>query len=910
MTLPSRLISLGRNLFRRARVEQDLDEELQAHLDLLVAAAIERGADPAEARRQARLELGGMEQVKEEVRAIRVGHWLETLRQDLRYGIRALGRSPAFTLTVVLTLALGIAANSAIFGLINATLLRPLPVPAPEQLVMFSEGPHATIGGPLKPGRLALFSYPLFERLRAENQTFQGLAAQQSGEIASAVQVSGGGGDAAGDLAFGRAVSANYFQVLGLTPHLGRLFGSDDQTASGANPVVVLSHDYWQRRFGSKPAAVGAVLAINGTTYTVVGVGPPRFAGTRMERTTDFWVPATMQASLWRASDWLARDDRGWLLIIGRLRPGVALPAAEANVNVILQRFLADHPAQTRPGEAPKVRIVLDPGAGGVSDLRPRLRLPLLALLAGSGLLLLIVCFNLSHLMLARAAARQREMSIRAALGASRGRLLRQLLTESLLLSAFGAVAAVVLARWITDGLLALLWTEGTSLALDVRQDRWTLSFTALLALGCGVLLGLVPGLHGWRRDVQAGLRLAPATVAGGGQRHRLVSGALLSSQVALSLILIVGAGLVTESLRRLRRVDKGFDDRHTLLVELNTRMTGLKPPQTPPLYDDLLARVLAVPGVQSASLSPFPVLTGGMNMTRVCPPGTTSIHDSYEVPSSPVTPAYFQTLGMTLRRGRGFTRSDNANAPHVAVMNESAARRQFGSTDVVGKRFLIPKTPPEEFEVVGVVADAKGGGYGLRELAPAMLYMPAAQHADFLNSLEVRSAGDPAALAAEIRRVVRESNASLPVLSVRTLHQQVERSLAGDRILATLATAFGLAALLLVCLGLYGVISQWAAQRTGEIGVRLALGATPSRVRRMVLGQALRLLLVGVAIGLPVAWWLSHLARQLLFGVQPMEPLPFVLAVLVLLAVATLAAYLPARRAARVDPMVALRWE
>ena len=556
--------------------------------------------------------------------------------------------------------------------------------------------------------------------------------------------------------------------------------------------------------------------------------------------------------------------------MIGRLRPGVALPAAEANVNVVLQRFLADHPTLTRPGDAPKVRITLDPGAGGVSDMRPALRLPLLALLAGSGLLLLIVCFNLSHLMLARAAARRREMSIRVALGASRGRLLRQLLTESLLLSVLGAVAAVVLARWITAGLLALVWTEGTSLAFDVHQDRWTLSFTALLALGCGVLLGLVPGLHGWRRDVQAGLRLAPATVAGGGRRNRLVSGALLSSQVAFSLILMVGAGLVTESLRRLRGVDKGFDDRHTLLVELNTRMTGLKPPQTQPLYDDLLARVMAVPGVQSASLSPFPVLTGGMNMTRVCPPGTTSVHDSYEVPSSPVTPAYFETMGMTLRRGRGFTRSDNANAPRVAVMNESAARRQFGSTDVVGKRFLIPKTPPEEFEVVGVVADAKGGGFGLRERAPLMLYMPAVQHSDFLNSLEVRSTGDPAALAAEIRRVVRETNASLPVLSVRTLHQQVERSLAGDRILATLATAFGLAALLLVCLGLYGVISQWAAQRTTEIGVRLALGATPSLVQRMVLGQALRLLLIGVAIGLPVAWWLSGLTKPVLFGIRP----------------------------------------
>ncbi len=369
---------------------------------------------------------------------------------------------------------------------------------------------------------------------------------------------------------------------------------------------------------------------------------------------------------------------------------------------------------------------------------------------------------------------------------------------------------------------------------------------------------------------MQAGLRLAPATVAGGGRRNRLVSGALLSSQVAFSLILMVGAGLVTESLRRLRRVDKGFDDRHTLLVELNTRMTGLKAPQTPPLYDDLLARVLALPGVQSASLSPFPVLTGGMSMTLVCPPGTTSIHDAYQVPSSPVTPAYFETMGMTLRRGRGFTRSDDANTPRVAVMNESAARRQFGSTDVVGRRFVIPKTPPEEFEVVGVVADAKGGGFGLRELAPAMLYMPAAQHTDFLNSLEVRSTGDPTALATEIRRVVREVNGSLPVLSVRTLHQQVERSLAGDRILATVASAFGLAALLLVCLGLYGVISQWATQRTTEIGVRLALGATPSLVQRMVLGQALRLMLIGVAIGLPLALWLSRLAKPLLFGIRP----------------------------------------
>ena len=498
---------------------------------------------------------------------------------------------------MVLTLALGIGANAAIFGLINAALLRPLPVSAPEQLVMFSNAPQGTLGGPLKPGRLELLSYPLFERLRAENQTFQDLAAQQAGEVASVVQAKGDGGEATGDLAFGRAVSANYFQVLGWRPTAGACSEATTTPPPGANPVVVLSHDYWQRRFGGKPAVVGAALTINGTPYTVVGVGPPRFTGTRMERTTDFWVPATMQASLWRGSDWLPRDDRRWLLVIGRLRPGVALPAAEANVNVILQRFLADHPTSTRPGEAAEgAHRARSRGRAASRTCAQRCGRPLLALLAGSGLLLLIVCFNLSHLMLARATARQREMSIRVALGASRGRLLRQLLTESLLLSMLGAAAAVVLARWITDGLLALVWTEGTSLALDVRSG--SVDAGVHRAAGAGLRGAAGAGARAARLEARCPGRAAAGAGHGGGRRPapRLVSGALLSSQVAFSLILLVGAGLVTESLRRLRRVDKGFDDRHTLLVELNTRMTGLKPAQTQPLYDDLLARVRRCP--------------------------------------------------------------------------------------------------------------------------------------------------------------------------------------------------------------------------------------------------------------------------------------------------------------------------
>ena len=890
------------------RAESELDEELAYHLEKLVEENLARGMSPAEARVAARKSFGGIDQTREACRDTRRTRWLEDFARDLGHAARCLRRSPGFTLIVMLTLGLGIGASVAVFGIVDVVLLRPLGVREPERLAFFSEGAQIGQGGPLDPGRIKVISYPLFQRLRSQNQTFQDLAAQQSGETASVVR-SADLDDAGGaDLAFGRAVTANYFDLLGLAAHRGRFFLPEDETAVGANPVVVLSHRTWQRRFGENSRLLGSLLTINGTRYRVIGVGPPGFTGTRLERVTDFWVPATMQAALWRAGrSNLSYPEAGWLLVIGRLKPGVSLAAAEANVNVILQQFLADNPSLARSEDRPRVRIGLDPGRKPTSDVRPILRDPLLTLMAGAGLLLLIVCLNLSYLMLARARARQREMSVRTALGAGRGRLLRQLLAESLLLSLLGALAALLLARVLTIGLLAIVQTEGTSLVLDLGTDRRVVALAGLLALTCALLLGLVPAWHALRADLHRGLRAAAFTVTGAGP-HRPLSRTLLALQVAFSLVLLVGAGLLNGSVRRLRAIDKGFDHGHVLLVELNARMAGFDPTQARRSSQNLLDRLGALPGVRSASMSANAFLSGAWSSRGFRIPRGGAPLETVEAGLNVVTPAYFETLGMTLLRGRAFTTGDRAGVPRVAVVNETFARSQFGGDRVVGQRFGDAKAKPQEIEIVGIVRDAKV--VGLRHDVPPMVYLAAAQQDDFLHGLELRAAGDPAALASEVSRLIRTASPSLPILSVRTIANQMDRSIASERILMALSSTFGLMALFLVCVGLYGVIAQRAAQRTGEIGLRMALGASPGGVRWIVLREALVILMAGLAVGLPAAVAAGQLVKSLLFGVDPVDVKTISGAALTLIAVATLAAYLPARRASQVDPMHALRVE
>jgi len=836
---------------------------------------------------------------------------LRDLLQDLRYGARGLRKSPGFAAMVVLTLAIGIGANAAIFSLVNAVLLRPLPVREPGQLVLYTAADRGgrVLGLPINDsGRLGLYTYPLYKELRDGDRSVE-LAAQDSNLETSVVRGPGPADDTS-ERAEGRTVSANFFSVLGVPAHRGRTFLPEDETAPGANPVVVLSHGYWQRRFGASNDILGTRLTINGTPYTVVGVTPPGFVGADTGSATDFWVPVTMANEFGRFGIDVNHRTYWWMALVGRLPPGTSKEGVQARATVILQRYLASNPEAAPDAQRrARARIELENGSTGTSQMRRHFREPLLVLMAGVGLLLLIVCLNVSYLLLARATRRQYELSIRTALGASRARLMRQLLTEGFLLAALGALFGALLTHWLKAGLLALV-SAGDSerpLALDTSADAQVVWFVALLALVTALLIGFVPALQASRSNLQQAMRANAAAVTTGGSR-RLLSRVLLISQVAFSVVLLVGAGLLAGSLGKLRQVATGFDDEHVLLARVGVQMSGLEGEQAQRVYDDVQRRVGSLPGVRSVSLSVPDLLTGGRMSWGIRFPG--SARQPMGVQFYLVTPGYFETLGMRLLQGRTFERTDGPAAPRVAVINETMAKKAFEGK-ALGQRLTMDGK--NDVEVVGVVSDARNND--LRRPIDSVLYLAVAQPhgvpATILpSSLEVRAAGDPSMLAHQVRRAVREAHSGLPFMNVRTLKAQVDRTLMQDRLMATLATGFGLAALFLVAVGLYGVIAQWAVQRTREIGVRMALGATSGGVRWLVLRQGVVLVLVGLGLGIPAALAASRLLKGMLFGVEPMDPATVAAAALAMFAVAALAAYLPARRASRVDPMAALRCE
>jgi predicted permease len=831
------------------------------------------------------------------------------LWQDLRFALRSLRLRPAFSAMVVLTLALGIAANVSIFSLVNAALLRPLPVRAPHELVLFSPG--YVMGRQLGPaptavdGRVSLFPYPLYERLRAQTEGLS-IVAQDSNLEHAVIRRPGASGDDAGESEPGRCVSANFFEVLGVPAYRGRTFQPEDDRAQDASPVVMLSHRLWQRRFESDPAVIGQTLGINGSPYTVIGIAPPGFSGANVGSPADFWVPMGMAQRFTRTGIDIALDEYSWLQLFGRLQPGATLESAQASADVNLQRYVDEDDRRSARGE---LHIQLEPGATGLSTVRHNFRAPLLVLMTGVSLLLLIVCLNVSHLLLSRAMNRQHEMSVRTALGATRTRLVRQLLTEGLLLAALGATAGGLATRGLSQG-LASLAASGPALFqfdLETQADERVIAYGVALALGTALLLGLVPAWYALRHDLQQAMRATTQSVTTGRSRSR-ISRALMVAQVAFSLVLLVSAGLLASSLARLNEVSTGFDEEHVLMAALDVRATGVDDERARFLYEEIPRRLAALPGVVAASLSQPPVLGGNMGWT-ISFPGTDLPPKGFSFYQ--VTPGYFEALGMRVVRGRGFHDTDSRDAPRVAVVNEMMAAKEFGARDALGQRISLDKE--HDVEIVGVVSDVRS--HAVQRPTQPLFYLPAAQpHGIPANieptSLEVRGTGDPALLTQQVRRAVAEAQSGLVLSDVRPFTEQLARSIVRERLLALLAGVFGLSALFLVAVGLYGVISQWAAQRTRELGIRMALGATPVGVQWLVLRQALSLVLVGLAIGIPAAVGVAQLLQGLLFQVDPLDPKAMVASALALAAVAAFAAYLPARRAARVDPVTALRCE
>ncbi len=880
-----------RSLVRRGRVERELDEELRFHLDEQIAENLAAGMSAEEARYAARRTVGGVEQIKEACRDMRGVSVLRDLGQDVRYGLRMLAKNPGFTAAAVLTLALGIGANTAIFTIADAVLLRLLPVKDPERLVLISR--------PDKHGGYNGIRYAAFEHLRDHNSVLSGIFGIIMPQT-TAVTI-----DGQAELVNAQIVSGSYYSTLGVSAMLGRTITSQDDRMPEGSSVAVISYGYWERRLHGVSAVIGKKIAINGFPFTIIGVTPPGFFGLMYGEAAHITVPISLQ-SVMTGRGYLQDTRKDWFVgsIGGRLKPGMSLENARANLDLVFRQTLG--PEQQK-GE-PQLSVVS--GSRGFWLIRDRLATPLVILAAMVGLVLLIACANVANLLMVRNAARRKEIAMRLALGVSRPRLIRQLLTECVLLAVLGGAVGLLVAVWTGELLVGLVSRGPFPISFDFHLDARVLGFTGGVSVLVGVLFGLVPVARATKVDLTIDLKAAGGR--GGSPMGFDLGRILIVAQVAVSLLMLVGAGLFVRTLRNLRELDPGFDMEKVLVFSIEPTLVGYQDVQLRKLYEEILEQVRGLPMVHTASLSRLGELTlGGLATRTVSVPGYVPLpNETPEIHANFVGPNFFETMGMALTRGRDFLPQDNQDAPNVAVINETAARRFFGSASPIGRRITIDDTP-DEFELVGIVRDAKY--QSLRENHISMLFLPCFQFPpDHLQRMtyEVRTAGNPASVVAAVRKQIQRIDPNIPLYNVRTLTEQANQSLMPERLVATLASLFGLLALVLVCVGLYGIMAYRVGWRTQEIGVRMALGAERGNVIRMVLREALLLVSMGVAVGVPVALALARLVASLLYGLKAGDAGTIWAVVGLLVLVAAVASYLPARRASRVDPMAALRCE
>ncbi|HXJ91932.1 MAG TPA: ABC transporter permease [Terriglobia bacterium] len=827
--------------------------------------------------------------------------------QDFRYGLRAMLRSPGLTAVAVLSLALGIGANAAIFSLMNAVMLRDLRVQDPGRLVLLGQARAA--GSTDDFAETELYSYSFYRELRQKNQVFSDVSAMLS------IFFEGMHGIVEGstslELMNVQLVSGTYFPALGVKPILGRAFTEAEDEPAGGHPVAVMSYFWWQRRFGGDRSIVGKTVTLGSTVYTIVGVTPQEFFGTTVGQRPDLWIPLSMDKQI--SPGWNGLDNKWFqsLYILGRLKPGVTVEQASANVNLLARQIWQEYAGSVLSKEQQQdlehAHIVLTPASRGLSRLRFEFSLPLQILMAVVGLVLLIACANIANLLLARASTRQREIAVRMAIGASRARLVRQMLTESLLMAFLGGALGVLFAWWASGALLAMVSTGAEPLPLNVAPDARVLAFTFLVSLATAILFGTVPALRTTRVDVAPALKEGRGAVSAAGRGG--LAKILIVSQVALSLVLLIGAGLFLRTLVNLANVDAGFNKENVLLFAIDPVDVGYKEDaRLANLYRQIEQRVAAEPGVRAASISFFTFNTGGWT-------GSVSIQGRPPTPENGATfnvvgSAYFPAMGIPLLVGREFRDQDTEGSPKVAVINQTMAQRYFPGGSPIGRRFGVGGDPKHanDIEVVGVVKDAKHES--LRERPFPAAYFPYTQRIGYYNFLEVRYLGDPKAIIAEVRHAAAEVDRSLPVTYQNTLADQVDRSVAGQALIARLSAFFGLLAVFLACIGIYGLMAYAVTRRTSEIGIRMALGAGRSRVLWMVMRESLIMVGLGLVIGLPVALAAESLVSKMLFGLKPADPLSLMGAAVLLLAFAVVAGYLPARKASLVDPMVAVRYE
>ncbi len=844
---------------------------------------------------------------------------------DLRLALRQLAKSPGFAAVAVLSLALGIGANTVIFSLVNEVLLKSLPVREPDRLVLFGWaaqrgfGPHSHSGWSTRDPKTGeqtstSFSRRTYELFRAES----GAPLTDVFAFAPLYRASVIFDGQAEVVTTGQVVSGNYHQALGVPMIAGRALTPEDDRP-GAPPVVVLSAPYWQRRFGGDAAVIGKTMTINNVVAEIVGITIPRFPGTlQIGEVQDLTLPLSTYTLL-------APDDTDspqpwawWLRIMGRLAPGASHEQARAAMAGVHRASIKDTFGESaiaeakKQGDAPpeeRVRLIASSGAQGLVEARRMYSQSLLILSSLVGLVLLVACANVANLLLARGAARQREIAVRLALGASRRRLLRQLLTESVLLGLLGGLAGLVFAWWGRGVLLAWQPLGRGSLSLDLALDWRVLGFTTAVAVLTGVLFGLAPAWRATRLDLSAEFAGGARTL--GGARSRLAGG-LMVVQVALSLVLLVGAALFTRTLVNLQQVDSGFNRSRLLLFSVDAMAAGRKRAELPVLYDRIAGRFRALPGVASLGYSQMPILSGGSWSSNVVVEGEPEkTGRSSSVVMNGVDPEFFSTYGMPILQGRAFTARDEADAPRVAIVSQAFVREYLDNKPALGRRFGSGRPQNAgDYEIVGVVRDARGIRLNEEPRPSAFFPYPQLRNARAAHFALRVTTDDPAALAQSLQNALREVDPALPLFNLRTQESQVAQMLTSERLFARLSSFFGLLALLLAGIGLYGLLSYNVLRRTGEIGLRMALGALPGRVLWMVISESLLLVSLGALLGLASAWGLSRLVANKLYGLSATDPATYVLVALVLLAVAALASLLPARRAARVDPMVALRTE
>src|SRR5216110_487270 len=907
MSLLRNITSGLRSLFRKDQVDRELNEELGAYLEMEAAEKMKQGMSRRDALRAVRLERGGLELAKEVVRS---GSWesvLETYWRDVRLGVRMLRKNPGFTAVVVLTLALGIGANSAIFTLIDAVMLKSLPVMNPSQLYRLGDNNNCCVmTGTQDGGSFVLYSYALYENLRDHTPEFSELAAFEPWTSDLSVRRNG----SAAEPYKGEFVSANYFNTLGVRAFAGRLLAPSDDSAS-APRVAVMNYHTWQRHFGLDPSVIGSMLNINGVPCAIAGVTPPGFYGdTLRSDPADFWLPLVAEPN-----GRLHKANLEWLYLIGRLRPGYVPEQVQAQLTVELQAWLDSH-REVIPNrdwkDIARQHIRLTPAGRGVERMQTNYAMGLRLLVTLAALLLLIACANIANLLLARGAANRSQAAVRLALGAPRHRLIRQMLTESALLALAGGAVGIYVAYAGTRAILLLAFRGANYVPIDARPSLPVLGFAVLLSLVTGIVFGIAPA---WTASQSSPIDALRGSGRSAGDRSSMLQKSLVIAQVVFSIVLLIAAGLVTQSLRNLEDQNFGFVTEGRLIVNIDPSLAGYTPDKLHGLYQRLEEKLLHIPGVLGASLSGYSPLSGNNWNERVYVEGKPPDY-RWTAPSwNRVGPHYFETIGTRLLQGRAIDERDGPAAPHVAVINETFARRFFPNENPIGQHFgKGDESHSGDYEIVGIVDDAKyqdtrGPAYATFFLP--LLQTPTGEHlSGWVSAIELHVAGTPENIESAVRKALGDVDPNLPLLNMVSFEEQVARNFNQERLIARLTELFGALALLLACVGLYGVTAYGVARRTNEIGIRMALGADRRNVLGLVLRAALAQLGMGLAMGIPAALAGSRVLVSQLYGVKSYDPMIIGAAALVLAACAIFAASVPARRAMRVDPMVALRYE